>query len=203
MPFTNSTAVQAALISWPNLTMSTAQAQDLMTLGEDRIYRELRVRSMETTIQSTITTSGTIAVPSDYVELKNAIIQTSPVQTLQRKSVDWINTHYPTRSGCGKPHFIARDGANFVFGPSSDSTYVVSLNYYKRQATAVNGTLEGILLDAPGLWLYASLCETEPLFGRDTRLPVWEAKYTQIKNLVELEDKREQSSGAPLAMTPG
>lgn len=203
MPFTNSTAVQAALISWPNLTMSTAQAQDLMTLGEDRVYRELRVRSMETTIQSTITTSGTIAVPSDYVELKNAIIQTSPVQTLQRKSVDWINTHYPTRSGGGVPHFIARDGSNFIFGPSSDSTYVVSLNYYKRQATAVNGTLDGILLTAPGLWLYASLCETEPLFGRDARLPVWEAKYTQIKNLVELEDKRELSSGAPLAMTPG
>ena len=203
MPFTTTTAVQTALISWPNLSMSTAQAQDVMTLGEDRIYREVRHSSMETVISSTITASGTIATPSDYADLNHAYIDGTPIQTLQRKAADWIYTNYPTRSGGSKPKFIARDAGNFVFGPYPDSTYLVYLNYYKRPTTAVGGTLDGILLNSPGLWLFASLCETEALFGRDERMPLWEAKYEQIKKIVMMEAEKEKTSGAPLAMTAG
>lgn len=203
MPFTSSSAVQAALISWTNNAMSTAQAQDCMTLAEDRIYREIRVRSMETTIQSTITTSGNIAVPSDYVEMKNAYIDGTPIQPLQRKTSDWIYTNYPTRSGGSKPKFIARDGANFVFGDYPDSRYVVNLTYYEKPATAVGGAPTGILLNAPGLWFFASLVESEGFLGMDNRLPMWEQKYQQIKQSVQLEDERERFSGPALAMTGG
>lgn len=183
--------------------MTTAIAQDCLTLAEDRIYREIHVRSMETVISSTITASGTIAVPSDYVELIDAYVDGTPVQTLQRKSSDWVLTKYPTRSSSGKPNFIARNAGNFVFGPYPDSTYLVYLTYYKKPTTAVGGTLSGILLNAPGLWLYASLCETEPYFGRDQRTALWEAKYKSIKDAVIMEDEVEKSSGAALAMTAG
>lgn len=183
--------------------MTTAIAQDVMALAEDRIYRELHVRSMETVISSTITASGTIAVPSDYSELKHAYIDGTPIQTLQRKAADWIYTNYPTRSGGSKPKFIGRDAGNFIFGDYPDSTYLVYMTYYKRPTTAIGGTLSGILLDAPGLWLFASLCETEPYFGRDQRMPLWEARYESIKKAVLMEDSVEKTSGAPLAMTAG
>lgn len=202
MPFSNSSAVQAALISWIDVpTMSTAQAQDIMTLGEDRIYRELRVRAMETVIGSTIS-AGVISVPSDYIELKTAYIDGSPIQELQRKSPDFIYTNYPTRSGGSKPKFIARQANQFIFGDYPDSTYLVYLNYYMKPATAVNGTLSGILLSAPPLWLFASLAEGEAFFGRDSRIGLWEAKYKAIKDAIQLEDERERFSG-PIQMSAG
>lgn len=200
MPFSTISELQTALISWTNAGITTAEAQDLITLAEDRIYREIRVKSMET--QSSIAiSSGVAAIPSNLIEVKDIHISSNPKYSLQRKTPDWIYSNYPNRSETGLPIFYAREGSNLIFGPNASDSYTVVVNYYARPTTAVGGTLSGILLSSPGLLLYAALAESEIFLGRDSRLQVWETKYQQLKELVLKEDRNERFSGSPLTVT--
>lgn len=200
MPFTTINDFTNELVSWTNSGISTAVASNMITLAEDRLYRELRVRQMEPSTAVTMV-SGQVPVPSDMIEVKDARIDSSPEQALQRKSPDWIYTKYPDRSGSGIPKFFAREGSNFIFGPPPSSDFVVRLNYYARPSTAVSGTLTGIVSSSPGLLLNAAMVEAEAYLGRDNRVALWESKYQQLKELVMKEDRQERFSGSPLTVT--
>lgn len=174
---------------------------DYIRLAEARIYREMRVRAMETALSSTIA-SGVIAVPSGYRELKHAYVNGSPTSPLQRKNDEWIYANYPTRSSDGKPLFIAREGSNFIFGPYPDSTYTIKGIYYKAlDALSASNTSNWLITDNPDLLLFASLVEANADLHNDPRAKMWEDRYQQIKADVIREDKNEGFSGSPLAMT--
>lgn len=201
MAITTYAELQTAITSWLRRADMAAIVPDLISVAEDRIYRNLRVRTMEETLSSTIA-SGVISVPSDYVDLKHAYISsTSPYQWLERKSAEWIYRNYRYREqDTGIPRFIAREGTNFIFGPYPASTYTVGGIYYKRLdpvSTAVND----IFTSHPGLWLFGALSESAPYIHNDNRLPMWEAKFGQIIAEVNAEEYRENSSGSRLAMT--
>ena len=185
--------------------MSTAKVDVLIASAEDNIYRELRLRFMESVVSSTITASGSIATPSQYVELKSAYIDGNPVVPLERKSAEWINSNYPKRASDGKPVKIAREGSNFIFGPYPDASYVVRLLYYAKPATQVgtSATLTGVLAASPYLLVFKAAAEIDPVLGRDIRVPLWENKYRELKEKIRLEEEHEDWSGSPLAMTAG
>ena len=180
----------------------TSDVPFFIQLAENRIYRELRVRQMETTFSSAIS-SGVISVPTGYVELKVArISSTSPTRTLQRKDAEWIYSNYPTRSSDAMPQFIARDGASFIFGPYPDSAYTVAGTYYKRlSALSDSNATNWLTDDCPDLIYYAALCEAAPWLRDDSRIPVWERKYEIIKSRVQGQDNDEEFSGSPLSAT--
>ena len=171
--------LRTALTTRLNVTtsdISDLNADDLFTEAEAMIYADLRVRDMETALSATIS-SGVIAVPDGYCDLKFAYIDSTPVQNLQRKSANWIYLQYPNRASYGKPKFIAREEANFIFGPYPDSTYTVKGIYYAEPATVVNDELSGIILKYPGLLLYKACALGEEFLGRESRMPIWENKY--------------------------
>jgi hypothetical protein len=172
-------------------------------LAQERIYRELRVAEMEETF-STAISSGVIAVPTGYIELKNAYIDATPIQKLQKKDAEWIYRNYPTRSSDSTPKFIGREKTNFIFGPYPDSTYTVKGTYYK-QLTSLSGsnTSNWLITDAPSLILFASLCEAEPYLMNDPRMTLWEQKYRETRDRLQNQDNQEEFSGGPLAMTAG
>lgn len=188
------------IVSWSNNAVTTLQATGMVTLAEDRIFREVKTRQMEASTTIALT-GGVATVPGGLTELRNAYLNSNPEQNLQRKTPDWIRSKYPSGSGTGKPVYIARDNTNFIFGPPPASGYSVVLNYYEKPATAVGGTLSGLLLSSPGLLLYAALSESEPFLGRDERTQVWEQKYQNLRNEILMEDKREKTSGPALAVT--
>jgi hypothetical protein len=174
---------------------------DLISVAEDRIYRNLRVRAMEESLSDTIA-SGVIAVPSDYVDLKHAYISsTSPYQWLERKAAEWVYRNDPYRSGrTGIPKYIAREGSNFIFSPYPSDTYTVSGIYYKRLDSIATSTND-IFTTHPGLWLFGTLAESAPYIQNDQRMPMWEQKFIQLLTEVNAEEYRENSSGSRLAMT--
>lgn len=205
MAITTYAQLQTAVINWLKVSSSdfdTDQLGDLITLAEKRIFRNVRVRAMETTISSAIS-AGVVAVPSDYVEAKHIFVQTSgEYRPLGRRPVEWIYQNYPVRSSDGTPKYFARESGNLIFGPYPDSGYTISGVYYKR-LTAIATTANDLFTNNPDLYLMACLVESEPLFGRDARLPVWEAKYRQIVEDLNNEDRREQSSGSVLSIGLG
>lgn len=201
MALANYSDLKNAVASWLNRTNLTSYIPDFIALGEARIYRELRIRAMETSINSTIA-AGVIAVPSDYVELKHAYVDGSPVQQLTRKTAAWIYENYPERASDGKPSFIAQDGGNFIFGPYPDSTYTIKGTYYKRfTALSDSNTTNWFMTNVPGILLFASLLEAEAFMKNDPRIELWDAKYEEEKAGIMREEMTEMFSGSPLTMS--
>jgi hypothetical protein len=155
---------------------------------------------MEKALTGTIS-SGVVAIPSDFVELRYAYISGSPTVTLQPKAAEWIFQTYPTRSAMGKPKYIGLDIGNFVFGPYPDSGYTIGGSYYYRFA-ALSSALNALFTAHPDLYLFAALAESEPYFGRDQRIPTWESRYQNIKNALNKENTQGRFSGGPLQVTP-
>lgn len=193
--------LKTAVANWLNRTDLTSYIPDLIALGEARVYRELRIRTMETALSSAIA-SGVVTVPSAYVEMKHAYIDGSPVQVLTRKTAAWIYENYPTRSADGKPKFFATDAGNFIFGPYPDSAYTVKGTYYGRlTALSDANTTNWFTTNAPGILLFAALSEAEPFLKNDSRVVLWQNKYELEKDLLEREERNEMFSGSPLSMS--
>lgn len=179
---------------WLHRSDLTASIPDFVTLTESKINKALRVREMETTTASTIA-SGVIAVPTNYVALKDAYISSaSPIAGLQRKTAEFIIDRYPNRVADKMPQAIARQGSNFIFGPYPDSNYVVTLVYYNRLtplATAVNS----VYTNYPGLWLFGALAESAPFIKDDKRVTLWQIKFKELLEAIQDESDDEYLSG--------
>lgn len=190
--------LQNAVASWINRSDLSSNISDFISLGEDRIYRDLRIRAMETAWTDTMP-AGTVAVPSGYLELVHAYIDGSPVKPLQRITAEVMYQKYPLRTSTGFPVFIARDAGNFIFGPYPDSNYTIIGTYYARlPALSASNTTNWFTANAPSILLWASLLEAEPFIQNDERIATWQAKYDQIKENITVEDSREKYSGSPL-----
>lgn len=195
--------LKTAIVSWLNITTAdiASQIDDLVTLGETRIFRKARTRDMEVPLSSTIA-SGVIALPASYVALKFAYIDGTPTQRLERRSAEWIYMQYPVRSSEGKPKYIAREGTNFIFGPYADSAYTVKGIYYKR-LDVLSSSVNALFSSNPDLYLFACLAESEPIIGRDQRIALWESKFQSILAEVNGEDQAEDHSSGVLQMRIG
>jgi len=193
--------LSTAVSSWLHRADMGSVVGDLISLGEARVNATMRVRAMETALSVSIS-SGVAAVPSNYVELKHSYLTTSPYQTLERKTAEWIYRTYPDRSSSGRPKFIAREGSNFIFGPFADSSYTINGIYYARPV-ALSSATNTLFTTYPNLYLFAALAEAAPFLKDDKRTPLWEAKFTNIAEMIQLEDKVEQRSGSPLMVVAG
>lgn len=190
------TQIKTDIADWLNRSDLSTQVDYFLLGGQNRMYRDLRIRAMETSLSGTIS-SGVVALPSDYIALKHSYLSsTDPYTPLTRKSPQWIYEHYPTRAADGKPLYIAREGSNFIFGPYPDSGYTVAGIYYARLA-ALSGTntTNWFTANAPELLLFASLTMAEPYLKNDPRLDLWESEYQKIVAAIQKEEDDETFSG--------
>lgn len=192
MAISSFTTLKNAVADWLDRDDLGTAVDDMIGLAEADIYRELRIRAMETALSDTIA-SGVIAVPSSYKELRYAYVNTNPVTNLESQSPDWIHANYPTRSADGVPKYIARDVDSFIFGPYPDSTYTIKGTYY-ASLTALSTSNESnwFTSNAPDLLLYGTLLHSAPYVGDDPRVPLWLAAYEAAKERVKLEDQHER-----------
>jgi hypothetical protein len=193
--------LETSIGRWLHRTNLEAIIPDLIALAEARIYRELRIRCMETQLSAAIA-SGVLAVPTGYIEMKHARIDGNSPMALTRKDDEWIYKNYPTRTSDGLPKFFAREADSFIFGPYPDSAYTVKGVYYKRlTALSDANPTNWFTTDAPDLLLYGALCEAAPYLANDMRIQVWESKFNYVLEQVKREDKNETFSGSPPFMT--
>jgi len=190
--------LKTALSTWTRRADMATYADDLITIAEGRIFKELRCKEMEAALSVTMS-GGVAAIPADYAELKYAYISGTPVVMLQRKDPSWIYLQYPYRSSDSKPKFIARDVGNFVFGPYPDSDYTVTGTYYKK-LTAVSSSVNALFTNNPDVYLAASLTEAFRFLRNDQMMKYWDDRYIAIKAEVSNQDKAERFSGGPLTM---
>lgn len=200
---TNYATLQTSIANFLHRTDLTSMITEFIADAETRIYNDIRIKAMETSFTNNIA-AGVIPLPSGFLEWKFLYVNTSPVQKLDRKDVEWIYQFYPTRDAGGIPKFFAREGANVIFAPYPDSTYTINGIYYKRlESLSETNTTNWLIQNAPDVLRYGALCEAAVYCVNDERVPIWEQKFEAAKRRIMMTDKKERLSGSILTMTAG
>lgn len=202
MAINSYTTLVNAVADWLDRDDMSAAISTMVGLMEARLYRELRLQFMETSLSGTIS-SGVVAIPTDYLSLKNAYLNTNPIQHLQIKTPNWIEAVYAERSASSQPAYIARSEGNFIFGPYPDSDYGLRGVYYaKPTALGTSNETNWLTTNAPDLLLYGTLVHATPYIGKDERVSLWEAGYQDARGNLDDQEMEEQfPSSIPLTQT--
>jgi hypothetical protein len=172
---------------------------ELIALAEAQFNRDLRHRSMETTTDLTLSASvKTVALPSDYIETRALVLQTTPLRVLTFVTPTQLDTNWAS-GGTGVPSEYTIIGSNIKLGIAPDSGYTLEQTYYQKiPALSDSATTNWLLTSHPDLYLYGALLQAAPYMSDDERVPVWGAFYDRAKEGIENDASRSAWSGGPL-----
>jgi len=199
---TSYTTLLSEVANWLARSDLTSAIPGFVQNFEERFYRQPRNygKWMESALSVAISTTAT--VPSDYLKLKVAYISGQSQPPLIPSTVDQVLQKYP-RTGTGSlPKWIARDGANFIFGPVPASGYTLVGTYYAKpvllRSFSSDAAAHWLVVNAPDLLLYGSLMEAQPYVMNDKRLPLWQAKFAEAQqDYRDLLKAQDMSGGTP------
>ena len=186
MAFTSYTTFIAVVADYLARTDLTSQIPDFVNLAQNRMSRDLRVRQM-LKVATTDTTGGdsTIALPADFLELREMHITGNPPKNLEFQTPDLFFRNGQIANS-GLPTKFTILATEFQFSPAPDGTYTVQMLYYAKPTFISSSTSSNLFLayfqDA---LLYATLGEAEPYLLNDARTQTWSALYDRaISNII-------------------
>lgn len=184
-------------VSVSDIPVATLQA--IASLGERRIYREVRSRYNEVAYAVSVASNAAV-IPADFEANSMMHFGKGPLTPISEelcRQYIWDQTKFSVQ-------YFAEAGSSFIFAPVIADATAVQGRYYARLPNLDATTLPTNALYAanPDLFLYAALCESAPFFGQDARMPLWNAKYTSIKDAINEEKQRAAYSTGRMQMRP-
>lgn len=160
---------------------------------------------METALSVTLG-SNVAAVPTSPQYLGLRIGYFSGYPPLKRLTLEQLYARYPRGRGtAGVACFIARNGANFEFGPETQSGTLLGTYYGKPVALrsfASDAAAHFLIVNAPQLCLYGTLLQATPFLKKDDRIPMWKMAYDLQVDSYRRRFVEENSSGSvPFTVT--
>lgn len=154
MTIANYTDLQAAITNWIDRTDLSSRIPEFIALFEAQINRRLRVRKQ--IVQTTLTpSSGSVALPADYLEWKRVTWTGSP-----RRELDYVTPSY--LSGVNPdlhsdvPTYFTIEGLNLKVA-ALDNTNLEFLYAQKLPALSSGALTNWMLTDNPDAYLFGSL----------------------------------------------
>lgn len=202
MAITTYSDLQTTVANYLARSDLTVQIPDFIRLAEIRLRRDLRIRQMMNAATTT-TTGGdaTVALPSDFLEVRDLVVQTNPVRPVNYISPSVFSRNARvTESGVPLDYTIL--ATEFKFAPVPDTAYTLEIVYYAAPPYLTDSNTNNVFLaNCPDLLLYASLVEAEPYLMNDSRIQVWAGMYDRGVASLNTSDESAQYSGVPLTMT--
>lgn len=103
---------------------------------------------------------------------------------------DYIRAYWPDPTVRGKPLYYADYGySNFIVCPTPDDTYPFEFGYLELPEPLSESNQTNWLTNyAPDVLLYATLLEAMPYLKDDDRIPVWQMKYKEGLDSLNIQD---------------
>lgn len=175
-------------------------------MAETRIYRKLRLPSMENIVDlTTDMTDGFVVLPSDYLETKSIYVQSSdPQSKLEQRPFDEVES----TSDTGVPCFFARKDNQLIFSPAPDSQYTIRLYYYRAFDPLTAASPDNFLSNcAQDLLIYGALLEASPYLAdldRGAALSrVWGQKFDAAMADIQFMAEKAEYSGNGIRVRAG
>ena len=201
MAITTYAGLQTTVANYLARTDLTSQIPDFIRLAETRLRRELRIRQMLKSA-TTLTTGGdaTVALPSDFLEVRDLIVVANPVRPITYMSPSVFSRNARTTES-GYPIDYTILATEFKFAPIPDTEYTLEILYYAApEFLSDTNSSNAYLSNCPDLLLYGALLEAEPYLMNDQRIQVWAGMYQKGVDAITTSDEQAQYSGVPLQM---
>ena len=201
MSFATYSDLQTSIANYLARSDLTSIIPDFITLAENRLRRELRIRQMLKSVTTvTVANDATVEIPSDFLEIRDFVVMTNPIQPLSYSSPSSLSND-PRTSQVGVPKSYTILASEFQVAPAPDGVYTLKLLYYAAPAyLSSNNTTNVFLTTAPDGLLYGALVEAEPYLMNDARINTWGSMYDRAISSLIKSDEEGQYSGVPLAM---
>lgn len=164
------------------------------------------IRMQEAPFAGTIT-AGTVGVPGDWLSPKLLTIVNASggnIGDLTFISPEQMYSTYSNRVASGIPAYIAREGANFIFGPFPDSGYNVAGTYYAAAPLLTSGApTNWMVTQTPNLLLAACLIKAARFLKDPDALTIWKDEYAEKLQALLLRNTSEKWASGTLAIQPG
>lgn len=181
-------------------TSFVANIDNLIQLGEERLYRLVKMPLQRKVSTSAFNTSDPLlSMPSDFLAVDSISYVSGTTTTfLVPKDLSFLKEAYPTTTTTGPPRFYSiRDNQTIQVGPAPDSTYTVEMAYMKKPTSIVSSTTSWLGDNASVALLYACLVEAYTyLKGEQPILAMYEQRLQEAvggaKTLGEGRDKKDE-----------
>lgn len=203
MALTTYSELKDSVSNWLKRSDLSAYLDDLISLAETRIFRDVKTKDFERPYSEEIDPStGTTPAPSGFLQWRNVSVTANGRQlpltvTTPNEALQALD--YPSHTGIPRKIWLAGGGASFSFYPFPNSNYLVSGTCYEKP-TPLSTAVYSLFTNNPDLFLFGALAEAAPFLKDDKRVELWESKYRQIVSDVNRQYERTRFGG-PLVMT--
>lgn len=164
------------------------QLPRLITLGERRIARELKIEGFIRPIQTNMTPG--VAVYAKPDRWRDTVSMSVANQPIFARSYEYIRSYWPDEAQTGSPQFYADyDYQHWIIAPTPATSQVLEILYYEQPRFLGDDFQTNWLTEyAPDLLLYATLLEATPFLKNDERVQLWQAMYDRAAQALSGED---------------
>ena len=164
------------------------QLPRLITLGERRIARELKIQGFIRAVQTPLQVGVAVYLkPDRWRDTVSMTLNGSPIFA---RSYEYCRNYWPDEAETAQPQFYADyDYHHWLLAPTPNAADTLEVLYYEQPAFLGEDFQTSWLTEyAPDLLLYASLLEATPFLKKDERVQLWQAMYDRAAQALSGED---------------
>ena len=202
MAISNYSELQTAVYNWLVRTGDTdiiERTPEFIALAEAQFTGDIKHRKQET--QATITLTGgveSVALPSDYLELRSAVVQSSPKSVLTPVTPNTLALNWSLGTS-GIPSEYALIGDNLHVGQLPDAAYGIKITYYAQvPPLSDDAPTNWLLTYAIDVYLYGTLMQAAPYLKDTQYIQTWATFYDRAINRLEGDQERSAFGAGPL-----
>jgi hypothetical protein len=164
------------------------QLPRLITLGERRISRELKIQGFIRAVTTPLQTGvATYRKPDRWRDTVSMTLNGVPIFA---RAYEYCRNYWPDEAQTATPQFYADyDYNHWLITPTPNADSTLEVMYYEQPRFLGEDFQTNWLTEyAPDLLLYATLLEATPFLKKDERIATWQQMYDRAAQALNGED---------------
>jgi hypothetical protein len=161
-------------------------------LAEQVIAAEIKFLGNLTPMQSTLVSNeAVIAKPARWHKTVSMNVTVGGIrQPVFLRKYEYLREYWPNPAQTDAPRYYADyDYTHWLIAPTPDDDYAFEVLYYERiQPLDSSNQVNWFTIYAPQALLYGTLLQAMPFLKNDERIPMWQAQYDKIMQVLKAED---------------
>ena len=165
-----------------------SQLPRLITLGERRIAREIKVEGFIRAVSTSLSIGVAVYLKPD--RWRDTISMTVTGTPIFARSYEYCRSYWPNEADTGVPQFYADyDYQHWLVTPTPSAASTLEILYYEQPQFLGDDFQSNWLTEyAPDLLLYATLIEATPFLKSDERVQLWQGMYDRAAKALSGQD---------------
>ena len=163
------------------------QLPRLITLGERRIARELKIEGFIRAVTTPLQVGNPVYQKPD--RWRDTVSMTLNGKPIFARSYEYCRNYSPENISNTPEFYADYDYQHWLICPTPDDTYSLEVLYYEQPRFLGDDFQTNWLTEyAPDVLLYATLLEATPFLKNDERVGMWQQMYDRAAQALSGED---------------